>query len=458
MAEKRTKSKQFTGVYWRLSKDPTRKFNGKPDRAFDFCYRENGKLKWECAGWLSTGMSEQLAAQERQKKIIKAKNPEAYAEAFPEPAIESEPTKTFGELAENYFVEMEGENKHSSRERNRYKTHLQKTLDALPYTDIDLTLANKLKGALLTKMLPSSAKKCLSLCSAIFNSNRTAGIITGKVNPFGRESGFKMPVPQNKCERYLEPAEAEALLVELKKRSPQLHDLAYVSLHTGARSTELFSVCGGDIVITGGFFWTTAKGGSRHKVFASRDVLELMASYKRRHGEYIFQARGGRRLTLISDTFRRVAEELGLTPPTVMVVDGKEVRIPRTNAQKQQDNLKKVWFHTLRHTFASWLAQTGQVTLHDLRDLMRHESIKMTERYAHMIPDSIKEQSWRINEILTSHRKSGEIEDGNREFPLEAFEAALLGSLSEEQRKMYQQLKNGKIISSVAPSDKAEVA
>lgn len=347
MAEKRTKSKQFTGVYWRLSKDPSRKFNGKPDKAFDYCYRENGKLKWECAGWLSTGMSENLAAQERQKKIMKAKNPEAYDKAFPESDQELEPVLTFGDLAENYFLEMEGENKHTGRERNRYNKHLKATLDALPLTELNLALSKKLKAALLTKMLPGSAKKCLSLCSAIFNSNRSSGIITGMVNPFGKESGFKMPVPQNKCERYLEPAEAEILLAELKKRSPQLHDMAYVSLHTGARSTELFSVCGGDIDIKGGFFLDNSQRGSRQKIFASRDVLELMAGYKRRHGEFIFQARGGKRLKEIPDTFRRVVEELGLTPSTVMVVDGKEIRIPRTKAQKQQDNLKKVWFHTL---------------------------------------------------------------------------------------------------------------
>lgn len=54
MAEKRTKSKKYIGVYWRLSSDPTKKFNGKPDKAFDYCFRENGKLKWVCAGWLSS--------------------------------------------------------------------------------------------------------------------------------------------------------------------------------------------------------------------------------------------------------------------------------------------------------------------------------------------------------------------------------------------------------------------
>lgn len=120
MAEKRNKPTRYTGIYWRLSADPTRKFNRRPDKAFDYCFRENGKLKWECAGWLSTGMSEELASQQRLQKILRSKNPEAYVAAHPEPVVkEAVAVKTFGELAENYFVDMEGENKHASKERNR---------------------------------------------------------------------------------------------------------------------------------------------------------------------------------------------------------------------------------------------------------------------------------------------------------------------------------------------------
>ncbi len=40
----------------------------------------------------------------------------------------------------------------------------------------------------------------------------------------------------------------------------------------------------------------------------------------------------------------------------------------------------------LRHTFASWLAQSGEVTLLELRDLMGHGDISSTQVYAHLIP------------------------------------------------------------------------
>lgn len=40
-------------------------------------------------------------------------------------------------------------------------------------------------------------------------------------------------------------------------------------------------------------------------------------------------------------------------------------------------------FHTLRHTYASWLVQSG-VDLYSVQKLMRHSNSKMTERYSHL--------------------------------------------------------------------------
>ena len=46
-------------------------------------------------------------------------------------------------------------------------------------------------------------------------------------------------------------------------------------------------------------------------------------------------------------------------------------------------------FHDLRHTCAAWLVQAG-VPLTEVRDVLGHSTIKMTERYAHLAPENVR--------------------------------------------------------------------
>ena len=45
--------------------------------------------------------------------------------------------------------------------------------------------------------------------------------------------------------------------------------------------------------------------------------------------------------------------------------------------------------HDLRHTCAAWLVSAG-APLTEVRDLLGHSTVKMTERYAHLAPENVR--------------------------------------------------------------------
>ena len=55
----------------------------------------------------------------------------------------------------------------------------------------------------------------------------------------------------------------------------------------------------------------------------------------------------------------------------------------------KKGGIRNLHWHDLRHTFANRLVVRG-VDLYTVSKLMGHHSLEMTERYAHLAPDSLK--------------------------------------------------------------------
>ncbi len=98
--------------------------------------------------------------------------------------------------------------------------------------------------------------------------------------------------------------------------------------------------------------------------------------------QYIFPKRGydNKPSVEISDSFSRVADELF----------NKGIR----------DRRQRVTFHTLRHTFGSWLALQGE-SLVTIRELLGHKSYAMTQRYAHLNPDEKRRATAALEKAFT---------------------------------------------------------
>jgi integrase len=66
--------------------------------------------------------------------------------------------------------------------------------------------------------------------------------------------------------------------------------------------------------------------------------------------------------------------------------------------------------HDLRHTCAAWLVTAG-VALAEVRDLLGHQSIQMTERYAHLAPENIRAAVAKLESEENDVSRFGHVEE-----------------------------------------------
>ena len=145
--------------------------------------------------------------------------------------------------------------------------------------------------------------------------------------------------------------------------------MSLMGLHTGMRAGEICALRWGDVDFDNGMInIPDSKSGRPRHVFMTDMVKKILDEKEQTNaGELVFQARGGGKVKDISKAFFRAVEELGFN-------------------EGIDDRRRRVTFHTLRHTFASWLAIQSTPII-EIKELLGHQTLVMTERYAHLIPD-----------------------------------------------------------------------
>jgi len=80
---------------------------------------------------------------------------------------------------------------------------------------------------------------------------------------------------------------------------------------------------------------------------------------------------------------------------------------PALSAVCKRAGMRKIGWHTLRHTFATHLAMIG-TPLHVVQRLLGHASIEMTMRYAHVGPSALRTAIDLANPRTASGADSGQ--------------------------------------------------
>jgi integrase len=367
-AKRKREPEKYIGVYERISN--TRKFEGKPDVCFMIYYRNSDqKLIGEKVGWLSEGYSPKAASIVRSERLRSIRhNDELPGE---------KPKAPFFEDVTKKYLEWAKDNKKSWKaDESRIDTHLTPSLEGKRLDEISSFDLERLKSDLGKKGLSAATvKHTIVLVRQIFNRAIAWSLYQG-VNPI---KGVKLPTLQNQRERFLSFEEADALLAALKAKSKTVHDMALLSVQCGLRFGEIANLRGHDVDFRNGLISISdPKNNEGRKAFMTNAVREvLVGRMPVEQEEYVFKdTKHKDKITHVSRTFFEVVKDLELN---------KGVTDPR----------QKVSFHSLRHTFASWLALQGESLL-TIRELMGHKSLAMVQRYAHLSADSRKQATLRL--------------------------------------------------------------
>ena len=389
-------STQFEGV--RFWKHPRRKHGIRQDQYFSIRYRVDGKRIEEGLGWASKGMTAKNAA------LQLAKLQEAYRKGTGEPVTlrgkreiartererQEKQGITFGDYFINTFISQAilEKPRETKEKKSHFENWIKSVIGPLPFNEIGVLELEKIKTNMLTQgRAPRMIQYVFSTIRRVWNDAKTKGIVfedcpTKKI---------KLDRFDNKRARYLTHDEADRFLDELKKKNESLWLMALISLHSGLRFGEIASLRWGDIDAGRKIIGIRhSKGGfSRYGRMTEemRQVLSGMEQGKRE--ELLFTDSNTNRMKRPSKIFSAVIDDLGLNEG---VTDARQ----------------KLTFHSLRHTYASWLVDRG-IGLYDVQKLLGHRSSQLTERYSHLSDERLTQDVKELEKGIREARRKDKV-------------------------------------------------
>lgn len=295
---------------------------------------------------------------------------------------------TFGQYFENtYHPSAVVSKKHNTwkQEGSYFRVWLKPNIGRIRLIDLRPLHIRGVKKAMVKKAkAPRTVQAVLALARQVWNHARDDGFVSGDWPGRSVKAGRF----DNRRMRFLTYEETDKILEKFKEVSPQVHDMALLSLDTGVRAGEIFSLIWEDVHIDIGQFMVAGKNGKNRTAFMTERIKEMFQALPEGQG-LVFPSRTGEKIGQISSTSERVINALGLN-------DGIT------------DRKNKATFHSLRHTFASRLVENG-TDLYVVKELMGHSTLAMTERYSHVRNESLQSAVSRMEKATKEKSEKAEV-------------------------------------------------
>ncbi len=177
----------------------------------------------------------------------------------------------------------------------------------------------------------------------------------------------------NRRHRALSPEEADRLLAEVRQHSETTYRISLLSLNSGMRFGEIAALCWQHINTDNReILVIDPKNGEKMRAVYMTDTnLRMFREMESgRPEDLIFPSRTGEKMTRVSNVFGKALQALGLNNGIT-------------------DRRMRIVFHSLRHSCASWLVNSG-VELPTIAKILGHKILSMTMRYSHVNDISVK--------------------------------------------------------------------
>lgn len=388
---------KYPGVRYRQHE--TRKLRtGGFDRYYTIRYSSGYKDREEGLGWASEGWTPEKAhaVLARLKQAMRLGQATSLADLRAESLAERETsedaarreavqTMTLGHfLTEHFLPDVRSRKRSWRHDECRINAQILPRLGSLPLRAVTThDLREFLRHLREASFSEATCLQYLAILRSAFNLARST-VLDG-VPVFTGESplvGLRLPQPKNARYRYLKYAEADLLVAGAEDLGLcDLRDAIVLALNTGFRRNEILRLEWADVDFDSGTLCVrdddARKPGGRMAINADlrKVLLARKAAWDRqplprrdRDSRVFAPPEGGQDAAAMMRGFEVLIDQLGLN-------DGIT------------DARNKLVFHTLRHTFASWLALQG-TDIYRIQKLMRHKTITMTMRYAHLIPEA----------------------------------------------------------------------
>lgn len=361
---KRIKSKKYTGVYYRELEDG--------DRVFEFTYKDlEGKKKWIKVGLASHNINESFANRKRIETINKLKldgdEPDFIKKRKAVKKI------SLNAVANKYFEDYEMRAKPNIFKESlfKYQNKVEPYFGKTPVDEITKEAVEKWLKSFKKDYKQASINSYHATFKAVVNYGiKEFKELERVINPLQKIS---MKDPENERERVLSTNEIKHLF-ECLIHKPKAYLYVAVALGTGARPKAIITTQKKDFDIANRTLTFPAlKKGKRYPVPLIDSLYKQLieATKDLNADDYIFHPDNPKTITTRPISYEGIKRQIQPLLDDLF-----------NQGLDNNDRKHRVTFYTFRHTFATHLVKNPHVNILDVKKLMSHSRLQMTERYA----------------------------------------------------------------------------